>query len=83
MSYSLFIISLNSNDAYSACASAILLPGHGIVTVGETVEQACMLTTFLEEQAKKLFHASLLGKVPRGYAELLMMPPKASIESDT
>lgn len=63
--------------------SAILLPGHGIVTVGETVEQACMLTTFLEEQAKKLFHASLLGKVPRGYAELLLKPPKASIESDT
>ena len=63
--------------------SAILLPGHGVVTVGETVEQACMLTTFLEEQAKKLFHASLLGKVPRRYAEILMKPPKASIESDT
>jgi len=63
--------------------SAILLPGHGVVTVGETVEQACMLTTFLEEQAKKLFYASLLGRVPRGYAELLMKPPKASIESDS
>jgi ribulose-5-phosphate 4-epimerase/fuculose-1-phosphate aldolase len=63
--------------------SAILLPGHGVVAVGETVEQACMLTTFLEEQAKKLFHASLLGRVPRGYAELLLKPPKASIESDS
>jgi L-ribulose-5-phosphate 4-epimerase len=64
-------------------ASAILLPGHGVVAVGETVEQACMLTVFLEEQAKKLYHASLLGRVPRGYAELLMKSPKASIESDT
>jgi ribulose-5-phosphate 4-epimerase/fuculose-1-phosphate aldolase len=63
--------------------SAILLPGHGVVAVGETVEQACMLTVFLEEQAKKLFYASLLGRVPRGYAELLMKPPKASIESDS
>jgi len=63
--------------------SAILLPGHGVVTVGETVEQACMLTTFLEEQAKKLFHASLLGRVPRDYAELLLKPPKASIDSDS
>jgi ribulose-5-phosphate 4-epimerase/fuculose-1-phosphate aldolase len=63
--------------------SAILLPGHGVVAVGETVEQACMLTTFLEEQAKKLFHASLLGRVPQGYAELLLKPPKASIESDS
>jgi L-fuculose-phosphate aldolase len=52
--------------------SAILLPGHGVVAVGETVEQA-----------KKLFYASLLGRVPRGYAELLMKPPKASIESDS
>jgi L-fuculose-phosphate aldolase len=64
-------------------ASALLMPGHGVVTVGETVEQACMLTAFLEEQAKKLYYASLLGRVPRGYAELLLKPPKASIESDT
>ncbi len=63
--------------------SAILLPGHGVVTVGETVEQACMLTTFLEEQARKLFHASLLDKVPLAYKELLLKPPKASVESDT
>jgi len=63
--------------------SAILLPGHGIVTVGETVMQACRLTAFLDEQAKKLYHASLLGRVPPEYAELLMTPPKASIESDS
>ena len=29
--------------------SAILLPGHGIVTVGETVEQVCILTAALNE----------------------------------
>jgi L-fuculose-phosphate aldolase len=63
--------------------SAILLPGHGIVTVGESVEQACMLTASLDEKAKILFYALLLGKVPREYSELLMRPPKASIESDS
>lgn len=63
--------------------SAILLPGHGIVTVGRTVEQACMLTASLNEQAKKLYYASLLGKVPRDYVELVMRPPGASIESDS
>jgi ribulose-5-phosphate 4-epimerase/fuculose-1-phosphate aldolase len=63
--------------------SAILLPGHGIVTVGESVQQACMLTTSLDEKAKMLFYALLLGKVPQEYSELLMRPPKASIESDS
>jgi ribulose-5-phosphate 4-epimerase/fuculose-1-phosphate aldolase len=63
--------------------SAILLPGHGIVTIGETVEQACILTASLNEQARKLFHTSLLGEVPRKYVELLMTPQKASIESDS
>jgi L-fuculose-phosphate aldolase len=63
--------------------SAILLPGHGIVTVGESVEQACMLTASLDEKAKILFYALLLGKVPQEYSELLMRPPKASIESDS
>jgi L-fuculose-phosphate aldolase len=63
--------------------SAILLPGHGIVTAGETVMATCRLTAFLDEQAKKLYRASLLGRVPPEYAELLLTQPHASIESDS
>jgi len=42
-----------------------------------------MLTASLNEQAKKLFYASLLGRIPHNYVELVMRPPNASIESDS
>lgn len=51
---------------------AVLLPGHGLITVGETIEQATVLTASLNEQAKKLYYASLLGSIPKQYVELLL-----------
>ena len=63
--------------------SAVLLPGHGIVTVGKTIEEACIITASINEQAKKLWYATLLGKIPQKYLELIMRPPRTSIEGDT
>jgi len=43
----------------------VLHPGHGVVIVGATVEQACIYTNQLESLAQKLFYASLLGNIPK------------------
>ena len=42
---------------------ALLLRGHGAVVVGATVAEAFAAALHLEENALKLFHASLLGQV--------------------
>ena len=41
---------------------AILLKGHGVVIVGESIESAVVNTIFLERAAWWQFHASLIGK---------------------
>lgn len=43
-------------------ASAVLMRGHGAVTVGKTVEEICALAVMLEETARKLYVASSLGE---------------------
>lgn len=42
---------------------ALLLRGHGAVVVGATVAEAFAAALHLEENANKLYHASLLGEV--------------------
>ncbi|MSP89667.1 MAG: class II aldolase/adducin family protein [Alphaproteobacteria bacterium] len=43
-------------------AKAVLMRGHGAVTVGETVEEVCALAVMLEETARVLYQASQLGE---------------------
>ncbi|TFH14553.1 class II aldolase/adducin family protein, partial [Candidatus Bathyarchaeota archaeon] len=43
---------------------ALLIPGHGVVVAADTIEQALVSTVYLEEQSKKLYHASVLGEIP-------------------
>ena len=42
-------------------ASAVIIKGHGIVTVGKTVDEACINAMYLERTAKMLFVAYQLG----------------------
>lgn len=42
-------------------AAAVLIKGHGVVTVGKTVDEACMTAMYLERTAKMLAFAHLLG----------------------
>ncbi len=44
-------------------SKAILLQNHGIVTVGGSIEEACLNALFLERALKVQLTASLLGKV--------------------
>jgi ribulose-5-phosphate 4-epimerase/fuculose-1-phosphate aldolase len=41
---------------------AVLLKGHGVCTVGRTVEEAFVAAIMLEENATRLYQASLLGE---------------------
>lgn len=43
-------------------ARAVLMRGHGAVTVGESVEEICALAVMLEETARVLYQASQLGE---------------------
>ncbi len=43
-------------------ARAVLLRGHGAVTVGETVEEICALAVMLEETARVQFQAAQIGE---------------------
>ena len=61
----------------------VLIPGHGIVVAAETLEQALVSTIYLEAQAKKLYHASVLGKIPDDYLRLNTKPPKAKWDGDS
>ena len=61
---------------------AILLPGHGIVIAADTIEQALVSTVFIEEQAKKLYHAAVLGKIPDNYLRLYTKPSRSTRDSD-
>src|SRR5207249_7995443 len=45
---------------------AVLMRGHGAVTVGESVEAVFLASLYLEENARHQLFASLLGK-PRPY----------------
>lgn len=62
---------------------ALLIPGHGVVVAADTIEQALVSTVFLEGQAKKLYHASVLGNVPENYLRLNTKPPKATRDGDS
>ena len=62
---------------------ALLIPGHGIVVAADTIEQALVSTVFLETQSKKLYHASLMGKIPDEYLKLNTKPPKATKDGDS
>src|SRR5678815_5019192 len=42
-------------------ASAIMIKGHGIVTVGATIDEACMNTVYMERTAKIMAIALLHG----------------------
>jgi L-fuculose-phosphate aldolase len=42
-------------------ASAIMIKGHGIVTVGKTIDEACMSALYMERTAKIQAIAHLLG----------------------
>jgi 3,4-dihydroxyphthalate decarboxylase len=44
-------------------ASAIMIKGHGIVTVGKTIDEACMSALYMERTAKIIAMAHLLGFV--------------------
>lgn len=44
-------------------ASAVIIKGHGIVSVGKTVDEACMNALYLERTAKMQAMAHLLGYV--------------------
>lgn len=61
----------------------VLIPGHGIVVAGETLVQALVSTVYLEAQAKKLYHASVLGVIPDEYLRLNITPPKATWDGDS
>jgi L-fuculose-phosphate aldolase len=41
--------------------NAVILENHGIITVGSTVEEACLLNRMVEESAKVQFVATMLG----------------------
>ena len=62
---------------------ALLIPGHGIVVAADTIEQALVSTVYLEGQAKKLYHTSILGEIPENYLKLNTKPPKASRDGDS
>jgi len=61
--------------------NAILHPGHGVVVVGETVERACASTITLEDLAKKLFCASLLGSIPKPHLEVILRGKRGSSQN--
>jgi ribulose-5-phosphate 4-epimerase/fuculose-1-phosphate aldolase len=42
-------------------ASAVMIKGHGIVTVGETIDEACMNALYMERTAKIMAIARLHG----------------------
>ena len=44
-------------------AKAVLMRGHGAVTVGATVEDVCAIAVLMEESARTQFMAQQLGKV--------------------
>ena len=46
-------------------AKAVLMRGHGAVTVGASVEEVCALAVLLEESARVQFQASQLGGIKR------------------
>jgi len=62
---------------------ALLIPGHGVVVAADTMEQALVSTVYLETQAKKLYHASLLGEIPENYLRLNTRPPRATRDGDS
>ncbi len=62
---------------------AVLIPGHGIVVAAVSMEQALVSTVYFEEQAKRLYHASLLGEIPEEYLRLYQKPPKALKDGDS
>jgi L-fuculose-phosphate aldolase len=62
---------------------ALLISGHGVVVAADSIEQALVSTVFLEGQAKKLYHASLIGDIPENYLELNTKPPRATREGDS
>ena len=62
---------------------ALLIPGHGVVVAADTIEQALTSTVFLEEQARKIYHASVLGKIPESYLRLNTKPSRATKDGDT
>ncbi len=47
----------------AGAAKAVLLRGHGIVTIGDSIEEAYYLTFHLEESVQMLIDATKLGKV--------------------
>jgi len=52
-------------------AKAVLLRGHGVVTIGDSIEEAFYLTFYLEESAQLLLDATRLGKViPLSHEEI-------------
>jgi ribulose-5-phosphate 4-epimerase/fuculose-1-phosphate aldolase len=61
---------------------AILLPGHGAVVAADTIEQALVSTVFIEEQAKKLYHAAVLGRIPGNYLKLYTKPSRSTRDGD-
>lgn len=46
---------------------AVVLQGHGVCTVGRTIEEAFVAAIMLEENAERLYQASLLGE-PKAFA---------------
>ncbi len=60
----------------------LLIPGHGVVVAHDTLEQALVSTVYLESQAKKLYHASVMGEIPKAYLDLNIKPPRATIDGD-
>ncbi len=62
---------------------ALLIPGHGVVVAADTIEQALVSTVYLEEQSKKLYHASALGEIPEKYLRLNTKPSKATRDGDS
>lgn len=53
--------------------NSVIIKGHGVVTVADSVQEACMLVLQLEKSARIQTFASLLGRVkeaPRKYIEL-------------
>ncbi len=60
----IYILDESEGAALAKClgdASAVMIKGHGIVTVGETIDEACMNALYMERTAKIMAIARLHG----------------------
>ena len=60
----------------------LLIPCHGVVVAHDILEQTLVSTVYLESQTKKLYHASVMGKIAKAYLDLNIKPPRATIDGD-